>query len=299
MAQLYLSGYSATTLPIPLSPNALQIDLLVVAGGGASNISYSYAGGGAGRVVECFGILVRKNQSYTVTVGSAGQNSSFSSLFAQAGGASASGITPAQIGGSGGGGGGGVPAASAIFPSSGGYNGNSVEDTAFIQTSGNPGGEGYSGYGTGGGGGAASKGGNCPGIYPPAGAPASFSGDSKGGSAILSNIRGTSTYYGAGGGGVNVYPTWPAGPNSQGFGWRGVNSGSGGTYPNATVAPLSPQPTLGQSGIVIVAYRNTYALATTTGNAILYSASNPLGANATRTGYHVYEFTGSGTITFN
>lgn len=295
MAQLYLSGYSATTLPIPLSPNALQIDLLVVAGGGASNISYTYAGGGAGRVIECFGILVRKNRSYTVTVGSGGQNSSFSSLFAQAGGASANGNTPAQIGGSGGGGGAGVAAASAIFPSSGGYNGNSVEDTAFIQTSGNPGGEGYANYGTGGGGGAGSKGGNCPGTFPPATIP----GESRGGSGVISNIRGTSTYYGAGGGGYNAWPQYPAGPNSQGLGWRGANSGSGGTFPNIITAPLSPQPTLGQSGIVIIAYPSTYALATTTGSPLLYSASNPAGANATRSGYHVYEFTGSGTITFN
>jgi hypothetical protein len=90
---------------------------------------------------------------------------------------------------------------------------------------------------------------------------------------LISAIKGPGPYYyGAGRGGFGLFNF-----GGDGTGSSGSSNGSGG-----------------QSGVVVIAYPNTLPLATTTGSPTLFT-----GGTATRTGYHVYEFTGSGSITFN
>jgi len=262
-------------LPLGVKSTAFYIDVLIVGGGGGpSTFVYGQIGSGGGRVLQAFNLLVEKNISYTVTVGGAGaalqngQDSIFGSLIAQGGG------TANNTGGSGGGGGaGGVVGAPPVFPSIGTYTINDVLNATNIISSGNSGGGTSSNLGAGGGGGAGSAGLSYAGTITTGG---------RGGDGLISTIKGSGPYfYGAGTGGTSIYNT--TGTNS-GAGAGGANTGTGG-----------------QSGVVVIAYPNRFSLATTTGSPILYSAfpPPPLAANATRTGYHVYEFRGSGTITFN
>jgi hypothetical protein len=251
--------FSGSTLPLDINTNAFTIDALVVGGGGSGSAG---AGAGGGRVVQAFGILIKKGVTYNITVGSAGQDSIFGAIVAQSGGTSGS------IGGSGAGGtGSGVSGGSAIFPTVGTYTANSLSNVSTIISSGNNGGSGQSGA-TGGGGGAGSSG---------TSAGAGLGG--PGGSGLISVIKGVGPYYyGAGQGGaklvVNAGDVFT--PASNGLGAGGANTGTGG-----------------QSGVVVIAYPNTFALATTTGSSNLFTAGT-----ATRAGYHVYEFTSSGTIIF-
>jgi len=252
-----LSQFSGgTTLPLGVDSNAFTIDALVVGGGGIGPTAGSGAGGG--RVVQAFGVLIKKGVTYNITVGNPGQNSVFGAIIAQAGG-------PHGFGGGSGGGGSGLT----IFPTVGTYTVNSLSNVSNIISSGNNGGPSPGGTGRGAGGGAGGPGGTLPTL--PVGA--------TGGAGLISQIKGPgSYYYGAGQGGVNATPNAGdvASPGSNGVGAGGANTGTGG-----------------QSGVVVVAYPDTFALATVTGSHNLYT-----GGTATRIGYRVYEFTGSGTIIF-
>jgi hypothetical protein len=264
----FLGGGGSNKLPLGIKDTAFYIDALIVGGGGGPALGNSGNASGGGRVVQVFNLLVEKNIIYNITVGGAGagagdngRDSVFGSILAQGGG----GVN--KVGGSGGGNTGGGITTRAIFPTIGTYSVNDILSATNIISSGNDGGNG-SALNTGGGGGAGS----------PGAAPGGFFGG-NGGAGIVSTIKGPGPYfYGAGiGGGPGAL-----GPGGNGDGAGGANTGTGG-----------------QSGVVVVAYPNTFALATTTGAPTLFSALNPLGANATRTGYHVYEFTGSGSIRFN
>jgi hypothetical protein len=253
-------------LPLGIKDTAFYIDALIVGGGGGSfNFGSGLTGSGGGRVLQALNLLVERNVTYNVTVGQAGgtnqngQNSVFGSLIAQGGG-----VGNNRTGGSGG----GVASANIIqplFPTVGTYSVNDILNATNIISSGNAGGSGSS-LASGGGGGAGSVGRDYPiGTIGPGG---------TGGDGLLSTIKGPGPYYyGAGTGGQSVYS--PA--INNGFGAGGANTGTGG-----------------QSGVVVIAYPNTLPLATTTGSPTLFT-----GGTATRTGYHVYEFTGSGSITFN
>jgi hypothetical protein len=258
-----LSQFSGgTTLPIDVDIDSFNIDALVVGGGG---IGSAGSGAGGGRVVQAFGVLIKKGVTYNITVGNPGQNSVFGAIIAQAGGSSGFG------GGSGAGGSSGSTVGGlAIFPTVGTYTVNSLLNVSNIISSGNNGG-GASGNGgpRGGGGGAGGAGSNTT---------SNLIGGA-GGAGLISQIKGPgSYYYGAGQGGINGTPNAGdvAQPGPNGLGAGGANTGTGG-----------------QSGVVVVAYPNTFALATVTGSHNLYT-----GGTATRIGYHVYEFTGNGSITF-
>lgn len=283
----FLGGSGSTQLPFGIKPTAFYVDALVVgAGGGPADnpSSPSPSGAGGGRVVQVFNLLIEKNVLYTITVGLCpasfsfnGGDSAFGSIIAQGGGA----VT--QPGGSGGGGlpyfGGigptsGTPPGNAVFPTVGTYIINDVLNSSNIISSGNNGGvSGGTFGGRGGGGGAGSIGGN--------GGPSGGAFGGNGGNGLISTIKGPGGtggpyYYGAGRGGTGGGGIF--GPDgSTGFGSGGPGTGTGG-----------------QNGSVIIAYPNTFNLATTTGAPNVFT-----GATATRVGYHVYEFLGSGTILFN
>jgi hypothetical protein len=264
LSQFY--GGSGSKLPLGIKDTAFYIDALIVAGGGGNGISgfINAFGGAGGRVVQAFNLLVERNVTYNITVGGAGGLSAN-------GGDSTFGSLISQGGGaglaSGGSGGGGNPIGRAVFPTVGTYSVNDVLNATNIISSGNDGGGvvSFSGSNFGGGGGAGSPGTN-------GGADISGVQGGSGGSGAISIIKGPGYFYGAGAGGRGIVNN---GSNGTGFG--GANTGSAG-----------------QSGVVIIAYPDTLPLATTTGDPILYT-----GGTATRTGYHVYEFLGSGTITFN
>ena len=276
----------------------VPVEYLVVAGGGGGG---NMAGGGAGGVLQgSLSLSAAAGSSYTVTIGSGGAGgvgtsntqgingniSVFSSITTLGGGGGGAFSTTlsnglaTSSGTTGSGGGGGITATSPYPPgiigygtSPQGYNGGLGIDT---------------GYGGGGGGGAGGTGG--AGIY---GASYTSAGG-NGGVGIQSSISGTTTNYAGGGGGsaqgtggtnsygggtgANVYQQaatqWPPGTINTGGGGGGGYTGNGGA---------------GNSGIVIIRYADTYATATsTTGSPTI---TNP-------TGYRVYKWTSSGSITF-
>jgi hypothetical protein len=268
-----LSQLYNTKMPFGIKDTAFYIDALIVGGGGGtSTFTWGQIGKGGGRVVQAFNLLIEKNVTYNITVGGAGGSNTnggdsvFGSLISQGGG------TGNKTGGTGG----GTETSASIqplFPTVGTYSVNDVLNATNIISSGNAGGNSGNGPAAGGGGGAGSVGRNFAGGTGSGGI---------GGDGLLSIIKGPGPYYyGAGTGGSSIYVSSPA---SSGAGSGGLNSGTGG-----------------QSGVVVIAYRNTLPLATTTGSPNLYTSSppSPLAPNPTRTGYHVYEFVGSGTIIFN
>jgi hypothetical protein len=274
--------------------NAIPIELLVVAGGGGSGLSNDKGcgGGGAGRVVYIQGLYVVPSVSYTITIGgggaagATGSSSSFGSLILAPGGGGASVAAAGLSGGSGAGGthnstlyasGGTVPGRLAF------YNNIAVSDkiyadsTTVIQDLGYVGGNPVSNSG-GGGGGAGGPGGSA--IY--AGGPTTNLAN-QGGPGVILSITGSETKYAFGGEGGSINgPSFQIRPDS-GYGRDAgaANSGSGG---GASVSGNYA----GGSGVVVVAYSSSYNAATTTG-----SPTTP-----TRTGFRVYGFTGSGSITF-
>ena len=97
-----------------------------------------------------------------------------------------------------------------------------------------------------------------------------------GGPGVTLTITGSSVTYAAGSPGVSNYADYGPGAANTG-------NGGGGTGQFTYTAENS-----GGSGIVVIAYPDTFGAATCTG-----TYDEP-----TRTGYRVYRFTGSGTITF-
>ena len=248
-------GSGSNKLPFGIKNTAFYIDALIVgAGGGPAGATSGNASGG-GRVVQVFNLLTEKNITYGITIGAAGAGSLGNGQDSVFGSIIAQGGGALnQIGGSSGG-----NVTIPLFPTVGSYSVNDILNATNIISSGNGGSSGSPG----GGGGAGTAG-------RPAG---TFSGPA-GGDGLISTIKGPGPYYyGAGLGGQ----AGPFGPASNGLGAGGANTGTGG-----------------QNGVVVIAYPNTFPLATTTGAPTLFT-----GVTATRTGYHVYEFTGSGSIRFN
>jgi hypothetical protein len=112
------------------------------------------------------------------------------------------------------------------------------------------------------------------------------SGSTTAGSGRISTITGSSVTYAEGGVGRSSTAGVSAGVNG------GANTGTGGGGASSTAANTGGLTYLGGnggSGVVIIAYKDTYsAPASITG-----TYNEP-----TRTGYRVYRFTGSGSITF-
>jgi hypothetical protein len=285
----YTANFTAPTSafpntgPIPTYPST--VEYLVVAGGGGGGW---LGGGGAGGYRTASGFAVAAGSAITVTVGAGGgitagtstssgvigQDSVFSTITSGGGGGGASynGLG-ASAGGSGGGSFSG-PGAAGNTPST-------------SPSQGNNGGAG-SGYNSGGGGGGAGA----------VGADGTGGGGTiggNGGAGTSSSISGTATTYAGGGGGYTGSGSTSTG--GAGGGGNGgnlntspatagtVNTGGGGGGGGYTGYPAQA----GGSGIVIIRYPNTYALATsTTGSPTITVAG----------GYNIYTWTSSGSITF-
>jgi hypothetical protein len=297
-------GPSSPVIPVATFP----VEYLVVAGGGAT--APQGGGGGAGGLLTNTGFVVTPGTNYTTTVGAGGTlsstpavrgtngvNSVFSSITAIGGGAGGSQNAPANDGASGGSGGGGA------VSGSGGAGG------AGTSGQGNSGGTGTSSpnYGGGGGGGAGAVGGN-----------GTTSVGGNGGSGATSTIAGSSTptvYAGGGGGGVYTGGSSGGSGGSGGggngtvFGTSGnpgtANTGGGAGGPGGSTPPAGAN---GGSGVVVIAYPDTYpslssigaGLTTQSwnGSAWVNNASGSTTPNTTiRSGYKVYRFSqGTGNI---
>lgn len=283
-------SFSITSLAI-----APEVEYLVVAGGGGGAGRHA-GGGGAGGMR--FGTFSITQKSHTITVGSgglgaannegsaiaySGQNSIFSSITSIGGGRGGDNATAPASGGSGGGG-------------NGGANNTGASGTS---QQGNAGGNGGGSYAGGGGGGAGSAGNSNNG-----------SSAGAGGNGLANSITGTSIVYAGGGGGGgwtgNAFGAGGSGGGGAGSGTNGTDNsstqgvkgrngtdglggggGGGGIETNANAGGGN-----GGSGVVIIAYPNTYPAITTIPNTLTYD-------QPTRSGYRVYRFTaGTGTIIF-
>ena len=291
------------------STSGLPIELLVVGGGGPGGATYGVThggggGGGAGELVYYSNFLVTLGVAYPIVVGAGGSapstagntgtngnNSSFGSLSVAGGGRGGSrslylsGLWPAVaplgttiIGGSGGGGQGGFsttpPAGSPAAIGGPSLQAGNTSSIAFLIAAANSGGRGVAGAAntgaSAGGGGAGGEGGD---------AAVSTAGTAGPGKTMV--ITGAETTYAQGGPGVivNNNIVGPAGTANTGNGGTGGRTNTGGSVNGGS----------GGSGIIIIAYPDTYAAPAS----ISGTYTTP-----TRSGYRVYQFTGSGSITF-
>ena len=259
------------------------IEYLVVSGGGGGG-SNAAGGGGAGGLLTGSTTLV-SGTSITIGAfgaggsvsGSQGSASSLGSISPTGGGAGGGPGVSGGNGGSGGGAGYGTLAGGTATSGQGNSGGSTTNTGAPY----------YSGAG-GGGAGAAGQSIN-----------ATFNGGA-GGNGVQSSITGTATYYAGGGAGANkenMGSTVPGGlggggnsPTFSAPGAGGTNLGGGGgarcnSAPGTTGAN-------GGSGVVIIAYLDTYPALSSIGVGLIYDTP-------TRTGYRVYRFTaGTGTISW-
>ena len=160
-----------------------------------------------------------------------------------------------------------------------GSGGNSVFSS--VTASGGGGGSGRSG----GGNGDYSGGYSGSGINAGGGAGSGGNGSGEnGGTYTTSSINGTSTQ--RAGGGYGVGGSAGGGGTAAGNGSATANTGAGGNG-----REYYSTSNYGGSGIVIIAYPTSLAAAVSTTGSPTYST-------ASRSGYHVYTFTGSGSITF-
>jgi hypothetical protein len=287
----------------------IDVEYLVVAGGGGGGGAVRGGGGGAGGYRSSVqGELSGQNSNpesvekisvgstKLITVGSGGnagpydigngaaagengQNSIFGSIVSIGGGAGGAsdsqgtGRNP-QIGGSGGGG---------FY----GWTGQpAVQGTA---NQGFPGGTSQTTYPYGGGGGGAGQQGRSA---------SDGSRPCGGGNGLQSSITGTATYY-AGGGSSAGYPGQGSIENvagGLGGGGKGMNnvgktSGTGDANGTPNTGGGGGASGNGGSGVVIIAYPNTFPALSSIPGTLTYD-------QPTRAGYRVYRFTaGSGTIT--
>lgn len=285
--------------------NAIPIELLVVGGGGGTygaGSNYASGGAGAGRLVYIQNLYVIPGVSYTITVGGGGTlggrggPSTFGGqIEAQGGGGSVGNFTTDNVYGGSGGGAGTyyISNVTATTPGgaemgiilSGSANIHSTAKTyigpdTLVQNIGHQGGSAVPASSTSflcsGGGGGAGGPGSTPIIT-------GNGGDTYGGTPLVLAISGTRKYYASGGGGFSntyQYSMQNDQPGDSQAGPANSGSGAGGTVNFSTAT--------GGSGVVVVAYSSSYPAASTTG-----SPSTP-----TRTNYRVYQFTGSGSITF-
>jgi hypothetical protein len=294
------SGKTATrTLSWTVSSPVPTVELLLVAGGGYGGTSPGYgirhAGGGAGGLLYYGSNTTPKTPNgsayqlqsgtYTITVGAGGtggasgnySNISFGGTTvysATGGGHGASGNTGDQ----------GYP---------GGSGGGSCYTTPGygIAGQGNNGGTGsFASYADarGGGGGAGGVGGNGTSYGPQKSGSYAYGGN--GGAGLTYDISGTSTTYAGGGGGFAAFWYGSGGYGAGGSGGGGAGGGSAGAANTGGGGGGGDSSGgAGGSGIVIMRYPSSYAAAAaTTGSPTVTVAS----------GYRVYTWTSSGSITF-
>jgi len=263
-----------------------SVEYLVVGGGGSGGggSGRGGGGGGAGGLVTST-VAVSASTAYTVTVGAGA-----SGVGPDAAGTVGSSSVFAGATGNGGGGGGYDQTKP---PSSGGCGGGGSQNGNQGGAGGNQGyggGTGYDGgYGgpwTGAGGGGMGGSGNS----------ASSGGAGSGGSGVSYSITGSSvTYAGGGGGGSQSAPSGSGGSGIGGSGGRdaGGSGGAGNTGSGGGGAGWERNSSgNGGSGVVIIAYPNTYRALASIGAGLSYDQPS-------RSGYRVYRFTGgTGTISW-
>jgi hypothetical protein len=255
-----------------LSRYSLNIEYLVVAGGGSGGSGHG-GGGGAGGYRA--GSLNISSGSHQIVVGVGG----VAGLYGQSSGSLATDSRLGPIYATAGGVGGAQNMPGFRNPGTGGSGGGGAVTTDTPQlkpgAAGNAGGynpvEGYAGgtpasqqwHGAGGGG---------------SSGPGTYTGSRGGGGPGTSNsITGSAVTYAAGGSGQ-------ANTNDAETGGANTGNGGGGTRDNTAGN--------GGSGIVVIAYSNTLPPITTIPGTLTYD-------QPTRSGYRVYRFTaGTGTITF-
>ena len=255
-----------------LSQYSVNIEYLVVAGGGSGGSGHGGGGGAGGYRAGSVSISAGSHQivvgvggvagSYGNSAGSLATDSRLGPIYATAGGVGgAQNMPDFRDPGTGGSGGGGAytTATPGIKPgaagNAGGY--NPVEGYA----GGTPTSQTWHGAGGGGSSG-----------------PGTYTGSRGGGGPGTSNsITGSAVTYAAGGSGQG---------NSNDAETGGANTGNGGGGARDNTAGN------GGSGIVVIAYSNTLPPITTIPGTLTYD-------QPTRSGYRVYRFTaGTGTITF-
>jgi hypothetical protein len=246
----------------------IATEVLVVGGGGPGGgpiapnpFGYvtAYGGGGAGQVVHSY-LELQQGVTYPVTVGAGGGDSIFHTIRSASGQAAPAGGAFSGFSSAAGSDGTTSPTAGTTFGEI-----LSVSQSGVSYSGANAGGAGaYNPNGFqaagGGGGGATTAGTNAPSATTPG----------TGGAGYTVNVTGISSTYGAGG---------PGGPGSSGA--SNTGNGGGGAYSGGG-APA------GGSGIVIIAYPTAFPAATS----VTGTYSTP-----SRSGYRVYQFTGSGSIT--
>jgi hypothetical protein len=289
-----------------LNPVFSSIQILVVAGGGGTptrnNNSTAPGGGGAGGVVIHSSLSVTTSVQYAITVGAGGtvradigsgmignpgSDSTFASttIIAKGGGAGGSYIAGGS-GGSGGGGGyqnlsGGTATQNTLGTNGGGTGYGHAGGSADTYNTGSPGG-----------GGAGAVGGTTStargadggiGIEWPTSSGIYYGGGGAGGAAYAAGTGagGTGGTGGGGAGGLSNADSVSY-PGSNGA----TNTGGGGGAASGGSNPIGAS---GGSGVVIIRYADTYSAATSTTGSPTYT---------TPTGYRMYKFTSSGSITF-
>ena len=238
-------GYILTNGDLYIWKGTLNVDYLLVGGGGGASGGVSgvnFGAGGAGGILRAGIVTPAGGISYTVTVGAGGT-------------------------------------ANTTTPGNGGTSSIVVGGTTYAATGGNA----VSSSGRTGGSNADYAGGSASGTYGAgggAGAGGAGTANNSGGPGDSSSISGTLTYYGGGGadgsgsgtGGIG------GGGNTGVNGTTNLGGGAGGTSSGGSQS--------GGSGIVILRYIDTYANSTSTGTL------------TTSSGYKIYTFTSSGSITF-
>ena len=256
-----------------------SVTYLIVAGGGGGGY---FVGGGGGAGGYLTGTQsVSSGTSYTVTVGAGGTGNSSPTPSTAGGNSSFTPVATTAVGG-------GFGGNDGVAGSGGSGGGGRASGGSGTSGQGNSGGSGVAApnYQTGGGGGAGAVGAN------------GGANGGNGGNGLSNSISGTATYYAGGGGGGFANGSFTVGSGGLGGGGAAVNGGNGvagtantggGGGANASSTGSSTgSGGNGGSGVVIIAYAQSYKAATTTGSVTITASG----------GNQIYTFTGSGTITF-
>jgi hypothetical protein len=273
----------------------LSVDYLVVGGGGGGGYQTG-GGGGGGQVIT--GNISLSGGTFSVTIGAGGTGSTNNPTNSSSSNGQTTTLSlPTPIVSIGGGGGGSASEGASGVANGGGGGAGFTGGTAV--SGGKNGGSGGTGTNGGGGGGGGAGGDGSSGTS-----------DACGGIGLSSSITGTLRYYGGGGGGGY----WWAGAASwtdKGLGGNG-GGGRGGLHTSTLAQPGTPntgggaggsgnsQATHvaknGGSGIVVIRYASTVALATG-GTITSYTGNGTNGTNGVV--YQVHTFTADGTFSYN
>lgn len=282
----------------------ISIEYLVLAGGGAGTAgnpgNIGNGGGGAGGILNStVNIYYGISYTFTVGAGATGTAAGYGNVAANGSNSVISGTGLTTITALGGGSAKTYQAAAASSNSGGCGGGGSYNTISAGSGTVGPPIQGYAG-------GAGLVGGNYAGGGGGGTGAVGFSGSAggQGGAGAAKSIMGTSIFYG-GGGGAGTLGGAPAGGSggggtggSAGAGTAGTaNLGGGGGGAGGTTATGAN----GGSGVIIVAYLDTYpnALSVSAGLVVNGSAGNTTPDTASRAGYKIYRITaGTGSITW-